>query len=109
VSSHIRVAMRILGAVPLIGLSIFCGFGFLASYEFRFPNVWHFLYCAVGVAAVMTGVWLMFPAFQRVVTGAAYPDGASRWSLFRLATLFSVFGIIAFMMGHVVHLLLVYF
>jgi hypothetical protein len=87
VSSQIRVAVRILGAILLIGLSLFCGFGFLASYEFGFPNVWHFLYCAVGVAAVVTAMWLVFPALRRVVAGAADRDWTNYRRLYRLAAL----------------------
>ena len=90
-----------------MGVALSCGYGFLASYEFGFPNVWHFLYCAVGVVAVMVALWLEFPAFKRVMTGSA--DWKSYWRLFQLAALFSLFSGIAFMIGHVAHLSLVSF
>jgi hypothetical protein len=108
-SSQIAVAVKLLGAILLLGVTAFCGFGFLASYEFEFPNVWHFLYCAVGAAALMAAVWLVLPGFKGLMTGAAGPGWTSHWRFFRLAALFSLFMVIAFLIGHVVHLALLSF
>jgi hypothetical protein len=58
----------------------------------------------VGVAAVVTAVWLVFPAFRRVVTGAADPDWTNYRRLYRLAALFTLFSVMAFVIGHFVHL-----
>jgi hypothetical protein len=88
----------------LVGLSVFCEYGFLASYEFGFPNVWHFLYSAAGVAAVIAVVWLVLPAFKRVRTGKADPDWTNYWRPYRLAALFSLFSIFALMTGHLIYL-----
>jgi hypothetical protein len=63
----------------LVGLTVFCGYGFLASYELGFLNVWHFVYAAVGVAAVIAAVWLAIPVFRRVRMGTADPD----WTNYR--------------------------
>jgi hypothetical protein len=61
-SSQIRVAVKLLGAILLVGLALVCGFGFLASYELGSLNVWHAIYGGIGVAGVMGAVWLVFPA-----------------------------------------------
>jgi hypothetical protein len=104
VSSQIRVAAKVLGATLLLSLTAFCGFGFLASYEFQFPNVWQFLYCAMGVAAVMAAVWMVFPGLKRLMTGTADPKPTNYRRLFRPAAIFGIFSIIALMTGHLVHL-----
>jgi hypothetical protein len=93
----------------LLGLTAFCGFGFLASYEFGFPNVLHFLYCFVGVVAMLAAGVLVFPAFKLLRTGIADPDRTNYQGLYRLAALFRLFSVIAFMTGHFVHLLLLSF
>lgn len=67
-SSQIRVAVRVVGAILLVGLTLFCGFGFLASFEpgfGTFPNVFHALYGAAGVLAVAGAVWLVIPVCKR--------------------------------------------
>jgi hypothetical protein len=55
----ILVAARILTAILLVGVALFCGFGFLASYELGFPNIFHLLYGLAGVAALLGAVWLV--------------------------------------------------
>jgi hypothetical protein len=70
-SSQIRLAASVLGAILLIGLTALCGFGFLASYELGFPNVWHFIYGAAGLAAAMAATWLVFRACKRSTRGSS--------------------------------------
>jgi acyl-CoA synthetase (AMP-forming)/AMP-acid ligase II len=55
-SGRARVAARLLAAVVLVGVALLCGFGFLASFELGFPNVFHALYGAAGVAALVDHV-----------------------------------------------------
>jgi hypothetical protein len=60
-SNQVRVAAKLLGAILLVSLALFCGYGFLASFEpgfGKFPNVFHAVYGAVGAAALMGAVWL---------------------------------------------------
>jgi hypothetical protein len=76
---QIRVAAKLLGAILLVGLALFCGFGFLASNELGFPNGWHALDGAAGVAALLGASWL----------------GVSAWRPFRLAALGSLFSLLA--------------
>ncbi len=103
-SSQFGVAVRLLGAILLLGLTVFCGFGFLASYELGFPTVWHFLYGVVGAVAVMAAVWLMSPLLEWMMTGIADPHWTNYWRFYRLTALFSLFSVIAFMTGHLVYL-----
>jgi hypothetical protein len=90
-SSQIRVAAKLLGAILLVSLALFCQYGFLASYELGFPNVWHAIYGVTGVAAVITAVWLGFPALKSIFMGTADR---------RLAALFSLFSLLAFPTGN---------
>jgi hypothetical protein len=53
--------MKALGALLLLGLAGFCGYGFLASFEpgfGTFPNVFHVLYAGTGVGALTGAVFL---------------------------------------------------
>jgi len=68
-SSQIAIGASVLGAIVLLALTVFCGYAFLASYEFGLPNVWHLLCGTAGVAATIAAVWLIFPAFKWVMTG----------------------------------------
>jgi hypothetical protein len=104
VSSQIGVAVRILGAILLVGLAVFCGYGFLASYELGFPIVWHSLYGVVGAVAVMAAVCLISPFLQWMMTGIADPPWTNYWRLYRLTTPFSLLSVFAFMTGHFVYL-----
>lgn len=70
-SSQILVVGRVLGAILLVALALFCGYGFLASYELGFPNVFHAVYGTVGVTAVMGAIWLAVPACNSRGTAAA--------------------------------------
>jgi hypothetical protein len=101
-SSQGRVAARLLGAILLVCLAFFCGYGFLASFEpgfGGFPNVFHALYGALGVAAVIGAVWLIFPALKSMITGTADSCGASYWRPIRLFALFSLFSLFGFIPG----------
>ena|SRR5260370_32108641 len=92
--NQIRVAARLLGAILLVGLFLFCGYGFLASFEpgfGRFPNLFHAFYGAAGAAAVISAVWLIVPAIRSIFTGTADR---------RLAALFSLFSLLAFPTGN---------
>lgn len=93
-SNQIRVAVELLGAILLVGLALFCGFGFLASFEpgfGKFPNVFHALYGTVGVAAVVGAVWFGFRSIKSIVMGTADR---------RLLALFSLFSLLAFPTGN---------
>jgi hypothetical protein len=98
-TSQVPVALRVLGAIPLAGLALFCGYGFLAAGELGFPNVWHFLYGAAGLAALAGAVWLVLPAFQWMMTGSADLHWASYWHPYRLLALFSLFSVLALTTG----------
>jgi hypothetical protein len=63
--SKFRLAACLLGVILLVGLAILCGYGFLASYEFGFPNLFHTIYGGILVAAVIGAVWLVFPAIPK--------------------------------------------
>jgi hypothetical protein len=101
VSSQIGVAVTMLGAILLVGLAVFCGYGFLASYELGFSTVWHFLYGVVGAVAVMAAARLISPLLKWMMTGIADPHWTNYWRFYRLTALFSV---IAFMTGRFVYL-----
>jgi hypothetical protein len=103
-SSQLGVAVRVAGAILLLGLALFCGYGFLASYEFGFPNVWHFIYGVVGLAAIGAAVWLVFPALKWPITGIADPHWTGYCRPSRLSALFSLLSVIAFMTGHFIYL-----
>jgi hypothetical protein len=98
VSSESRIAVRALGAILLAGLAFFCGYGFLASYELGFPNVWHVSYGTAGVVALVGAAWLAIAAAQAEQGGGAY------WRPFRLAALFSLFSVFALMTGDLANL-----
>lgn len=64
-NSQIKAVAKLVGAIPLVCLTIACGFGFLASSEpgfGAFPNIFHALYGAVGLAAVIGTISLALPA-----------------------------------------------
>jgi hypothetical protein len=103
-SSQNRMAAKLLGAILLVGLALFCGYGFLASYELGFPNVWHAIYGGTGVAAVIGAVWLIFPALKSMITGTADPQWAGYWRPLRLAAFFSLFSVVALMTGNFANL-----
>jgi hypothetical protein len=67
-ASQIRLAVRVLGAIVLVAVALFCSYGFLASFEAgfpQFPNAFHLLYGAVDLTAVIGVVWLAdLPAIQ---------------------------------------------
>lgn len=58
-----EMCLRMLGAVVLFGVALFCCYGFLASSELGFPNVFHVIYAAVGFVALGAVGWLIQPAF----------------------------------------------
>jgi hypothetical protein len=60
----ILVSARLVAAFVGIALGIFCGYGFLASYEYGFPNVFHFLYGAMGLAVATATVLIIFVALK---------------------------------------------
>jgi hypothetical protein len=97
--TQIGVAARLMAAILLFGLAIFCGYGFLASYELGFPNVFHFLYGAIGLAEVASVAWLVLPAFKWPLSGTADPQWRSYWRPARLAALFSLISLTAPMTG----------
>jgi hypothetical protein len=103
-SSQIRVAAKLLGAILLVSVALFCGYGFLASYELGFPNVWHAIYAAAGVAAVIGAVWLIFPPLKSMITGTADAQWAAYWRPLRLAAFFSLFSVYALMTGYFAYL-----
>jgi hypothetical protein len=103
-SGEIRVAIKVLGAVLLIDLALFCGYGFLASYELGFPNVFHAIYGVAGLAAMMGAICLLFPAFKPISTGKADSQWASYCRPWRLAALSSLFSVLAFMTGDFTYL-----
>lgn len=103
-SSQIRIAARLAGAILLLGLAIFCGYGFLASFEMPFPNGGHALYGIIGVSALAWAVWLILPALKPMLMGNADPHWASYWRTSRLAALFSLFSVTAFMTGNFTYL-----
>lgn len=106
-SAQIRIAAKLVGAILLVGLTLFCGYGFLASFEpgfGKFPNVFHAFYGVIGVAALVGAVWLVRSALKWMMTGASDPHWANYCRLYRLAALFSLFSVIAFMTGHFVSL-----
>ena len=79
--SQIRVAVQVLGAMLLIGIALFCGYGFLASFELGFPNVFHFLYGTAGLATLLGAAWLVHPAFNWLLTARrARPTRSLRWN-----------------------------
>jgi hypothetical protein len=63
VQRQTSVAVRVLGAVLLFGVALFCGFGFLAARESGLPNVLHVLRGASGGVAILCAVSLLVPAF----------------------------------------------
>jgi hypothetical protein len=92
-SSQIPVAGKVVAAIVLVAVAFFCGFGFVASYELGFPNVFHTLYGTVGVAALLGAFWL----------------GVSAWPPFRLVALFSLFSLLAITTENLNHLLFLLF
>jgi hypothetical protein len=100
--TQIRVAARLLGAIALVGLALFSGYGFLASFEpgfGDFPNVFHTLFGAASVAAIIGAVWLTLSAFRPKVPGTADSPVRSYWRPSRLFALFSLFSLFAFIPG----------
>jgi hypothetical protein len=68
-SNQIRIAMKALGAILLLGLAAFCGYGFLASFEpgfGSFPNVFHVLYAGTGIVAIIGAVFLSSHALSSI-------------------------------------------
>jgi hypothetical protein len=102
VSSQTRVAVRVRGAILLVGLALFCGYGFSASYELGSPDVFHVLYGAAGVAVVTGAVWLVFPVGRgkSSLTGPADPHAPTPWRPMRLAALLSLFSLWAITTGN---------
>ena len=47
-----KLAARLLVAVPFCGVAAFCLFGYLASFEGGRLNVFHLIYGSIGVACV---------------------------------------------------------
>ena len=43
------VFVRTLGVVALLVLTAFCGFGFLASFEYPGITAWHVVYAVLGL------------------------------------------------------------
>jgi hypothetical protein len=103
-SGQIRVAVRVLGAVLLVDLALFCAYGFLASFELGFPNVFHAIYGGAGVAATMGAVGLVFPAVKPISTGKADPEWVGYCRRWRLAALSNQFSVLAFMTGEFAYL-----
>jgi hypothetical protein len=103
-SSQIRVTARILGAIFLVGLALFCAFGFLASFELGSLNVFHIIYGVAAVAALLGGVCLFFSALESMSTDNADPQWVSYCQPLRLASLLSLFSVLAFMKGFFAHL-----
>jgi hypothetical protein len=81
-----------------------CGYGFLASYELGFPNVFHAIHGVAAVAAMMGAVCLLFPVFKPIRTGKADPQWVSYCRPWRLAALSSPSSVLAFMTDRRLHL-----
>jgi hypothetical protein len=45
----VELAGRLAAAIVLIGMLLFCGFGFLASFEHPGITVWHIVYASSGI------------------------------------------------------------
>jgi hypothetical protein len=88
-------AGRVVGATLLVGLALFCGYGFLASYELGFPNVFHALYGATGVGALLVAAWLVW---------TEDPHRQTFWRPARLAALFCLFSLLAIPTGNLLYL-----
>jgi hypothetical protein len=102
-NSQLRIAVQALGILVLVGLALICGFGFLASFEYEFPNGWHFLYGTAGMAVLLGAAWLGMAMSQTKADRAAY------WRPYRLAALFSLFSVFAFTTGDLANLLFLLF
>src|SRR5215831_7776926 len=105
-SGQIRLAIRVLGAMLLVPIFLFCVYGFLASFEVgfpKFPNAFHLLYGSVGVAAVIGAVKLLSPGFKAMFVGAADPNWLMYWRWYRLAALFSLFSLFVLVDPNPIH------
>jgi hypothetical protein len=95
--SPIRLGVRVLGAILLVPVALFCVYGFLASFEVgfpKFPNVFHFLYGTVFMAAVIGAGWLLIPAFKAIFTGNPDPNYWRWYRFFALGSVFSLFALV---------------
>lgn len=67
-SLTLRRGARVVGALLLLLLACFSGFGFLASYEYSAPAErlpWQVGYGAIGVSSVIAAVCVAFRGLQR--------------------------------------------
>jgi hypothetical protein len=61
----LRILARILGALVLLAFALFCGFGFLASFEPGNGWQWKAGYGALGCACLFGAVTLLLPRGAR--------------------------------------------
>lgn len=63
--AFLNVALRVMAAVVLFAVTLFCGFGFLASFEYPGINRGHVIYASLGVAFSTIIFCLLRPLFRR--------------------------------------------
>jgi hypothetical protein len=81
----LQITVRILAALALLAIALFCSFGFLASFEPGNGFLWKAGYAALGCGC-MTGAFVLFRGPSRWRTKAAGTIIASA-GLFFLAVL----------------------
>jgi hypothetical protein len=60
----VDAAVRIMGSVLLLGVIIFCGFGFLASFEYPRINGGHIIYGSIAVFCSVLTFFVLRPLFR---------------------------------------------
>jgi hypothetical protein len=60
----VDAAARIMGSVLLLGVIIFCGFGFLASFEYPGINGGHVIYGSIAVFCSVLTFFVLRPLFR---------------------------------------------
>jgi hypothetical protein len=60
-----NILFRTLWPIVLLVLIGFCGFGFLASFEYPGVTVWHVAYAALGLTFVTLAMLNLLPLLRR--------------------------------------------
>ena len=58
------VVVRLLVVLVLLGLTAFCGFGFLASFEYPGITAWHVGYAALGLTFATGSALTLLPLLR---------------------------------------------